>query len=413
MDGVGRHLQTEIDRLLENFPAVAIVGARQTGKSTLASLLRPDWPFYDLENPNHFARITEDPVLFFREHPERLILDEAQRYPKLFEVLRTVIDQQRDNKGRFILTGSASFELLSTISESLAGRVAIVELSPFTMSECISEPLSDFFQIFTSPIQTHTIELLRELTASKSIQTIKKYLWAGGYPEPVLSNRTDFHLDWMENYFTTYINRDMRALYPRIDMLKYRRVVSMLAQLSGTVINRSEIARSIEVSEKTVRDYLEIITGTYFWRELPAFKTAKIKTTLKLAKGHFVDSGLALFLQNVHSLEQLNIFPQLGRAFEAFVVEELIRGVQCTPAKNLQYMHFRTKAGAEIDLILQGSFGLVPIAIKYQSYTSKRQITALMQFVERHDLPLGIVLNNCEEPSLITQNIIQVPVGCL
>jgi len=413
MDALKRHISLKVKRLLETFPVVVILGGRQCGKSTLAQMLGENWDYVDLENPVHFQRISDDPVLFFKQHPSKLIIDEAQKSPQLFDVLRGVVDADRQQKGRFLLTGSASFELLKQVSESLAGRVAIVELGNFKISEFEGHKLSKFFSIFEQPITLSSLGLLGKLEPLFGIQTINKYLLEGGFPEPLLSGNEDFRLDWMDNYFDTYINRDMRALFPRIDLVKYRRVVSMLSALSGTMINRSEISRSVERSEKTCRDYMDIISGTYFWRDLPAFRTAKIKTTSKLPKGHFRDSGLLLFLQNVYTPEQLNNYPRLGNVFEGFVVEEIIKGIQATSARNLTFSHFRTKAGGEIDLIAEGSFGLVPIEVKYQSNTSKRKVQSLQNFIELHDLPLGIVINNCEQPHFITEKIIQIPFGCL
>ena len=187
----------------------------------------------------------------------------------------------------------------------------------------------------------------------------------------------------------------------------------MLTQLSGTVVNKSEVARSVEVSEKSIRDYMEIVSGTFFWRDLPAFLTPKVKTTLKLPKGHFRYSGLGLFLQNIHTKQDLDNFPKLGNYFESFVVEEIIRGFESARVRNLKYFHFRTKAGGEIDLILSGSFGLLPIEVKYASNVKAKQITALKQFVDLHNLEMGIVISNTTEPAMITDKIIQLPACCI
>ena len=398
---------------MSNFPVLVILGVRQCGKSTLAKMIGKDWKYYDLEKSSHFNLIENDPELFFRENSTNIIIDEAQLNPKIFTTLRAVIDEKRNLNGRFILTGSSSFELIKSVSESLAGRVAIVELSTLKMNEFKSEELGPFYRIFNSKISVNDLSELKELQSTKTFMEIKKFLLTGGYPQPLLKDDQDFHLDWMENYFNTYVNRDLRSLFPRIDILKYQRVIKMLSSLSGTILNKSEIARSVECSEKLIRDYLQIISGTFFWRELPAFKTSKIKTTISSPKGHYRDSGLLLYLQNIFTLSDLEIYPRLGNVFESFVVEELIRGVEATNARNLAAYHFRTRAGGEIDLILEGSFGLVPIEVKYQSNTTKKQLTAMLNFIEQHAVPFGIVINNCERPSLITENIIQIPVGCI
>jgi len=413
MDGLKRFSFSKIKYLLESFPIVAILGVRQCGKSTISKQLGKGWKYYDLENHASFELINNDPDLFFRENKEKVIIDEAQLSPLLFKTLRGVIDSDRDKNGRFILTGSASFELLKNISESLSGRIAIVELSPMKMDELQQRDISPFYNIFEKKIDIKDLELLKSLQATKSIKDIKHYLLKGGYPQPLIKNDPDFHLDWMENYFNTYINRDMRALFPKIDILKYQRVIKMLSSLSGTILNKSEVARSSEANEKSIRDYLQIISGTFFWRELPSYKTSKIKTTTSSPKGHYRDSGLLFFLQNIFTIEEMEIYPKLGNVFESFIVEEIIRGVNTTKARNLSASHFRTKAGGEIDLILEGSFGLLPIEIKYQSNTTKKQLTAMINFIDKHSIPYGIIINNCLTPSLVTENIIQIPAGCI
>ena len=413
MDGVKRFQSHKIKRLLKSFAAVVVTGPRQAGKSTIARMVADNWLYFDLENPGHFDRIHDDPVLFFRENPEYIIIDEAQRSPRLFEVLRGVIDADRNKKGRFILTGSASFELISAISETLAGRVAIVELAPLKVDEALGRPLPSFYELFEKKINPEFAAIISKLPLTKTHAELKQGLLNGGFPEPCLKGDKEFLLDWMDNYFDTYINRDIRYLFPRLDIVRYRRVVAMLSSLSGTIINKSEISRSIEVKEKSVRDYLEIISGTYFWRELPAFLTPKIKTTQKLSKGHFCDSGLGLFLQNIHSMQDLDSYPKLGNYFEAFIVEELIRGFQAVKIRNLKFHHFRTKAGGEIDLIVTGSFGTLPIEVKYASNVRAKQVLSLKNFVEIHNLDLGIVISNAESASMIADKILQLPARCI
>ncbi len=408
-----RNVLPKIKSLLEQFPVVVILGVRQCGKSTLAKVGTEQWQYFDMEKPADFDLINNDPWLFFKENDQHVIIDEAQKYPELFSVLRSVIDERRQQNGRFILTGSSSFELIKNISESLAGRVALVELSPFKMNEISSQPLSDFYSIFENKLSIADLELLKNLTPEIDFKTLKQNLLRGGYPQPALSASPQFQMHWMENYFDTYINRDMRSLFPKMNLINYRRLIKMLSSLSGTIINKAEIGRSIDTSEKTVRDYLQMITGTFFWRELPAFKTSKIKTTVSTPKGHYRDCGLLLFLQNVFTLEELNLYPKLGNVFEGFIVEEIIRGVEAGNAVNLQPYHFRTRNGGEIDLILEGSFGLLPIEIKYQSHTKSKQLKAMTNFIELHEIPYGIVINNCDKPAMITERIIQIPAGCL
>jgi hypothetical protein len=235
----------------------------------------------------------------------------------------------------------------------------------------------------------------------------------GGYPEPILEKEEGFHEAWMDNYFQTYVQRDIRRLFPRLDLIKYQRFVSMLAALSGTIINRSQVGRSLDISEKSVRDYLEIAAGSYIWRNVPSYESSGSKSIVKMPKGHLRDSGLAHFIRQIKNRDQLLNHPSVGARFEAMITEEIIKGLQALSITNWDYYYFRTKNGAEIDLILEGPFGTLPIEIKLGSQTKQRQLQALKNFIQIHNLPLGLVINNCEKVELIADKIIQLPAGCI
>ena len=155
MTGLNRNVFAKINHLLAMFPVVLITGVRQGGKATLARMCRPDWEYYDLENPEDFERIEPDPVFFFKQKDSQIILDEAQELPAIFKVLRGVIDAQRDVKGRFIITGSSSQDLLKAASESLAGRIAMVELGTLKMNEALGKPMSPFYECSKSRSLPH------------------------------------------------------------------------------------------------------------------------------------------------------------------------------------------------------------------------------------------------------------------
>lgn len=411
MSAINRNLTTKLNHLLTLFPVVLLIGARQTGKTTLSKQLRPEWRYFDLENAADYDFITRDYDFFFREYPCDLIIDEAQEDPELFRQLRGVIDAQRERKGRFILTGSSSPTLLQRASDSLAGRIAIVEIGTLKMNEVWQQPLPPFYDIFTQPLSATTLTFLQTLTVT--IPDVLPLFLRGGYPEPVLSQDAYAFSAWMENYYQTYINRDIQRLFPRLDSIRYRRFIRMLAALSGTIINKAQLGRSIDVSETTIRDYLEIADKTFVWRTLPAFENSKSKSALKMPKGILRDSGLTHYLAGIETREALLRSPQVGQNFEAFIIEEIIKGIQATRVTRWEYAYFRSKNGAEVDLILDGSFGTLPIEIKLGHTTTLKQLTALQQFVAAHDLPFGIVVNNASEVRLLTDKIIQIPAGCL
>lgn len=408
-----RNLLKKSKKLLGLFPVFCILGPRQCGKTTFSQQLAPEWTYFDLEKPEHWEKITYDPSFFFKEYPNHVIIDEAQRFPDLFKVLRGVCDEKRNLKSRFILTGSSSPLLLKEISETLAGRIATVEMGTLKANEFYEKPLSPFYQIFEKPRKEISLETLKyALNKHKPFtnQEIMQSFMYGGYPEPVLKDK-EFYGFWMEQYKDTYINRDVASLFPKINRIAYRRFLEMLGQVSGTILNKSEIATSIEVSEGSIREYLKIIEGTFLWRNLPSFENNIIKSIVKMPKGYIADSGLQHYLLRIPDQESLLLHPALGRSFECFAIEEIIKGLQSSLAINWQAYHYRTRDGAEIDLVLKGNFGIIPIEVKYGSSLNLRKLKTLEDFVKEHKCPFGIVVNNGDGVEIVRPGVLQIPVG--
>lgn len=404
-----RNILPYLLELLEQFPIIAILGARQTGKTTLAKQAGTNWLYMDLERESHYERLLADPEFFFQQNPERVIFDEAQLLPKLFTTLRSIIDENRTQKGRFIITGSSSPALLKNISESLAGRIAILELNTLKANEYFHQPLSEFYQIFHSKLNKKNVTILKPQLSSKQIQ---QFWFKGGYPEPI-AHDDEFYREWMSDYQATYINRDLANLFPKLDKVAYRRFISMLAKLSSKIINKSDIARSVAVSQPTISDYLDIAAGTFIWRKLPSFDLNINKTIVKMPRGHIRDSGFLHYLLHIADLPSLQDDPIAGFSFEAFVIEELLKGLQDARLRNVDSYYFRTRDGAEIDLILQSQFGILPIEIKYGVHTPRKQLISLTNFIKDNKLKFGIVINQANEMLWLTEHILQVPAGCL
>lgn len=409
MADVNRNLYHKMDELLGYFPCLVIWGPRQCGKTVLSKMLRPNWKYFDLESPQTFDQIHDDLDFFFKLNNTDIIIDEAQLSTKLFQALRGVIDANRSQNNRFILTGSSSPELLSKTSETLAGRVALIELSPLKINEIEQKPLPIFYNIFNKVLSVDDFSIFNQLEPLVSIEQLLTHFLEGGYPTPVLSKNKMLHKNWMEQYYLNYISRDIKNLFPKMDAIKFRRFTHMLTALSGTIINRSQLGRSLDSNESTIKNYLDIAHGTMVWRNIPSFERSKVKSMIKMPKGIFRDSGLNNYLQHLTSIERLNNSPLVGQNFESFVIEEIIRGVQATQATHWDYSYFRTKSGSEVDLILSGEFGVLPIEIKYGTSTRLKQLTGLQKFIKDHQLPYGIVINNAEKVSLISEKIIQIP----
>jgi predicted AAA+ superfamily ATPase len=409
MTSLKRNLEHKINELLRIFPAVLIVGTRQCGKTSIAKTLRPQWQYLDLESAQTFDRISNDISFFFKENPTNLIIDEAQVYPEIFNELRGVIDSNRKTNNRFIITGSSSLELLSNAADSLAGRVAIVELASFKGNEVIQKPISPFYKLFESVIDVNTLEEIKKIPKVSTHQELKKHFLKGGYPDAALSLNDNAYSQWMENYFSTYINRDIRSLFPKLDLVKFRRFTRLLSTVSGQVINKSNIARAIEVSDKTIKDYLDIADGTFVWRTIHSYEKSATKSLIKMPKGGFRDSGLLHFHKNIITMDQLDKSVDIGHDFEHFVIEEIIKGLETSFATNWKYNYYRTRGGAEVDFILEGSFGVVPIEIKYGVKVNLKKLSSLRNFVKENNLPFGIVVNNGDKIEMICPEIIQIP----
>ncbi len=405
-----RNLENKITKLLTQFPIVVILGARQVGKTTLAKLIAPHWRYIDLEQPDDYELISRDPVFFFQQFEKNLIIDEAQTFPALFSILRGVIDNHRDLKGRFILTGSSSPNILTSLSESLAGRVAIIELGTLKANEIYQQPLSEFYQLFTDKLH---IDRLPKTKGSLSLPQIQTVWLRGGYPEPVLNLDKYFYNQWMNNYRDTYINRDIAKLFPRLNKPNYQRFLQMLCQVSGTILTKSELARAIETSEKTITEYLTIATGTFLWQPLLSYEKNITKSIVKMPKGFIRDTGLLHYLLKIGDENDLYFHPKAGSSFEGFVIEEIYKGLQALPITNWDMYYYRTRAQAEIDLILDGFFGILPIEIKQGIKVKSNQLISLSKFIEEHQLHFGLVINQSQEPMWLTPKIYQLPVTWL
>ena len=405
-----RYLEDKISRLLDMFPVVGVIGARQCGRSTLVKKLRPQWKYYDLENPNDYHLITSDPISFFSLHTEALIIDEAQQFPEIFSVLRGVVDHQRKSKGRFLLTGSSSPEIVKGITESLAGRIATVEMWPFKQGELYQKPVSSLYEIVTQGNDPNEILNLKPVVTLQ--QAISLWL-KGGFPEPAIENSNDdtFHMQWMENYIHNYITRDIRGLFSRLNIHNFRRFLMLLAQYSGHQLNMSDMARALEISVSTVKDYLDIIHQTFLWRNLDPFVKNTLKKVQKAKRGFFRDQGLLHYLLRIKSLDELLLHPVAGFSFESFVTEEIIRGFQTTMATGLEFTYYRTVDKSEVDLIVEGFFGEIPIEIKLNSQINKHSLKGLENFIADMNAPFGLLINRGNSPERISEKIYQIPVN--
>ena len=408
-----RHLETHLQTLLSHFPCVVLTGVRQCGKTTLLGALPGNWQHFDMENSTDRQQVLADPDLFFRLHSDKLVIDEAQLAPPLFAALRVAIDRDRSKKGRFLLSGSSSPELSRQMSESLAGRVARAEMSPLSLSEAWQLPASAFYRLLQQGAPAS--DVFMAATERLSLKQVQDYWFAGGYPEPWLSDSEEFRSLWARHYIDSYLLRDIGALFPNLNRDRFRQFINLLSQHSGNILNNADMARSLGVSEPTVRDWLRIAHDTFLWRHIPAWDRSVSKQLVKHPKGFLRDSGLLHRLLRIPDATLLATHAVVGKSWEGMVVETVLRGFE-NAGIDVQPFHYRTRGGAEIDLLLEGQFGsaqLLPIEIKLTQHSDQRSMRSLTNFVVTHDCPLGLVINNTDRPRWLSERILAIPAASL
>jgi len=331
---IARRLLAQLTSALAESPAVALLGPRQVGKTTLALALAETRPavYLDLESAADRAKLS-DPESYLAQHADKLvILDEIQRTPQLFASLRGLIDAGRrrgQGKGRFLVLGSASIDLLKQSSESLAGRIRYLELAPFDAGEVEAKRLDS--------------------------------LWLrGGFPESLLAASDAASLRWRMDFIRTYLERDIPQLGPRIPAETLRRFWTMLAHQQGGLLNAAALARSLAVDGKTIAAYLDLLVDLLLVRRLTPWHGNVRKRLVKSPKVYVRDSGLVHALLRIGDREALLAHPVVGGSWEGLAIESLIAAAP----NGTEAFFFRTGAGAEIDLLLNLPGKRAPWAIE-------------------------------------------------
>jgi len=321
-------------RLSKGFPVLAITGPRQAGKTTLAKLVFSEKPYVSLENPDEREFAQNDPKRFLARFPEGAVLDEVQRCPQLLSWLQGLVDE-RGRMGDFVLTGSAQFDLLAGITQTLAGRVARVELLPLGAAE---------------------------LTAAGQLpESLGGMLLKGGYP--ALYNRQVSAQDWFGNYIATYVERDVRQLIAVRDLGQFQTFVKMCAARTGQLINLASLGADCGISAVTARQWLSVLESSYIVTLLRPHHRNFGKRLIKTPKLYFLDAGLAAWLLGIRNPETLEIHAARGALFETWVVSELYKQ-RLNAGQPLDLYFWRDNIGNELDLLIDTAAGLKPVEIK-------------------------------------------------
>lgn len=303
------------------YPIVGLLGARQVGKTTLAKSIARDFGsqslYLDLENPDDFVKLNE-PGLFFRDNAKRLIiLDEIQHKPELFPLLRSVVDEGESN-GRFLILGSASPDLLNKSSQSLAGRIRYHELTPFSAFEV-------------------------------GVESAERLWIGGGFPDAYLASDLDGAFDWIAAFIKTFLERDLGMLGFRLSPHNMRRVWTMLAHYHGSTVNYSSLSRALDVSDSTVRHWIDVLEDTYMLRSVRPWSGNTAKRLVKSPKIYLRDSGIVHSLLGIEDKDKLLSHPVIGASWEGFVIEQ----IAAVAPERSNFSFYRSSGGNEVDLIVE------------------------------------------------------------
>lgn len=354
---IRRTAHDTIMRLAKGFPVIAITGPRQSGKTTLARSAFPDKPYLTLEDPDTRQLAENDPRGLLSAYPDGLILDEVQRSPQLFSYLQSFVDNQLV-PGKYVLTGSQQFGLLSGITQSLAGRVGMVQLLPFSMDELKA--------------------------AGKLPDDVDSLMLYGMYPP--FYDRDLTPADWFPAYVNTYIERDVRQLINVRDLSAFQRFVKMCAARTGQLLNLSSLASDCGITHNTAAAWISVLEASYIIFLLRPHFSNFNKRLVKSPKLYFLDTGLAAWLLGIREQEQMTFHAQRGSLFENLVVTEFLKR-RFNGGQPADLYFWRDSKGLEVDLLLDNGINLKPVEIKSGQTLTADSLISLKKWCELSGLP--------------------------
>ena len=374
---IKRSIESKLEELEKAFPVIMITGSRQVGKTTLLTVLQKEENkinYISLDNIQIRALAIEDPELFLERYKPPLIIDEFQYAPNLLSYIKIIVDKKRQehlenekiqSAGLYYLTGSQVFHTMKNISESLAGRVGILQLYPLSNRE-IENKKDDMFLPSYENLEK------REKTQRVEVDEIYQKILKGGFPE-LYSNKNVEPKDFFETYIRTYIERDIRELINVKDEIKFLKFVESIAARTGQELNINDISNSVEINNMTAQNWLSILVNTGLVYLLQPYYNNNVSRIVKIPKNYFMDTGLACFLAGYMDSQTLEKSAYNGAIFETYVVTEIIKSFANQGLDSRKYLYYyRDNNGKEIDLLILYNNVMYPIEIK-KSYNPGKQ----------------------------------------
>ena len=356
---IPRTLERAIRRALRTFPAILVTGPRQSGKTTLIQKIFSDTHRYvSLENPDQRAQCLADPLSFLETHSPPVIFDEVQYTPELLHYIKTEIDSDR-KPGQWILSGSQNFALMENISQSLAGRCAVLSLLPFSIDEFLEKPNRTIDEILSEQFGRGKD---KNRFPALSSPDLADWILRGGYPEIRVNSEVARHL-WCANYIQTYLERDVRQVIKVGDLNTFERFLRLCAGRTGQILNQTDLARDVGVSVPTIKSWLSALEADHQIFLLPPYFKNFGKRLIKSPKLYFMDTGIATFLLGLHEAEPLLKGPMLGHLFETMVVNNWVKHFRHN-GEPPQIYYWRSNGRLEVDLLIERNNRLYPIEIK-------------------------------------------------
>ncbi|MBI4699278.1 MAG: ATP-binding protein [Nitrospirae bacterium] len=412
---IKRHISSDIIDSLQNFPVVLLTGARQVGKSTLAQeLAKTEWDarYITLDNRIALDAALSDPDGFIKGTPVPVIIDEVQRAPDLMRAIKLAVDRDRRD-GQYLLTGSANLMTITKVSETLAGRIALHELQPFTWSEISGKkPRSLIKDIFKGNDTKTLLRQWKRQSIPDRREEIKGRIIAGGYPTPSMMSSIKARRRWFDSYRQTYIERDIRDIAAIEHLPEFKRLLNLLAFRTGQIVNFSEISRELGLPFTTIRRYIAILETTYqIFFVRPYFANIG-KRLIKMPKVYLGDTGMACHLSAADDWETLERQGKAGNVVETWAASELRKLISFGDIR-CQLFYWRTYAGREVDFLIEHGERIVAIEVKWTQNLAESDISGLKDCARdlkgRH--LMSVLLYSGTEIIPIDRQTLAVPFG--